>query len=325
MISPKKKEASQFLFPQKNNFSQKIKRINFILLFIPFVFILIWSPISMASAPENTVLKLKVFLDCPDCSPEVFLSQIPFLNLTQEAKEAQVVVRIVSQEQIPEEIKYQINFIGQREFEGDDDSLSISIKSTSSPAEKQQQLAQAVKMGLMRYLGKTPLARYVSIRLEEEVKPTDVEDKWNFWVFSLNASSFLNGEKSYRSQLLFGSFSANRVTEELKISASLGAAYQENLFKFGGQKITSSSESQSFKGLIVKSISEHVSIGAYLSLVSSSFSNIKFGFTPAPAIEFNFFPYSESTRQQLRLLYRFGFSMVNYREETIYEKTKENL
>ena len=45
----------------------------------------------------------------------------------------------------------------------------------------------------------------------------------------------------------------------------------------------------------------------------------------APALEYNFFPYSQSTRRQLRCLYRVGFHSVNYIEQTIFNKTKENL
>ena len=58
---------------------------------------------------------------------------------------------------------------------------------------------------------------------------------------------------------------------------------------------------------------------------SSTYENIKFSLSPQPAIEFNLFPYSESTRRQLRFLYRVGFHSVRYREKTIYDKTSENL
>jgi hypothetical protein len=44
-----------------------------------------------------------------------------------------------------------------------------------------------------------------------------------------------------------------------------------------------------------------------------------------PAIEYDLFPYSESTRRQLRLLYRIGFNHVNYIDSTIYNKLNENL
>ncbi|MCK4495465.1 MAG: hypothetical protein KAU91_03895, partial [Candidatus Aminicenantes bacterium] len=115
------------------------------------------------------------------------------------------------------------------------------------------------------------------------------------------------------------------VTPELKIRLSIGAMYNENEFTFEDEVIESSSDSQNFKGLIVKSLNDHWSIGAYFSANSSKYSNIKLSLTPAPAIEYNLFPYSQSTKRQLRFLYRLGFNSVRYREETIYEKTYENL
>jgi hypothetical protein len=44
-----------------------------------------------------------------------------------------------------------------------------------------------------------------------------------------------------------------------------------------------------------------------------------------PGIEYDIYPYSESTRRQLRLLYKVGYNYVNYFDTTIYDKTKENL
>ena len=44
-----------------------------------------------------------------------------------------------------------------------------------------------------------------------------------------------------------------------------------------------------------------------------------------PAIEYDLFPYSESTRRQLRILYAAGYNYVNYMDSTIYNKIKESL
>ena len=52
---------------------------------------------------------------------------------------------------------------------------------------------------------------------------------------------------------------------------------------------------------------------------------MKFEISPAPVVEYNLFPYSESTRRQLRFLYKIGYDFVRYREETIYDKMKETL
>ncbi len=46
---------------------------------------------------------------------------------------------------------------------------------------------------------------------------------------------------------------------------------------------------------------------------------------PAPAIEYNFFPYSQSTRRQLRVDWKPGYNSYHYRDETIYDKTSEGL
>ena len=45
----------------------------------------------------------------------------------------------------------------------------------------------------------------------------------------------------------------------------------------------------------------------------------------APAVEFNFFPYSMYTRRQLRAQYAVGVSRFQYYEETLYGKLEETL
>jgi hypothetical protein len=177
----------------------------------------------------------------------------------------------------------------------------------------------------MRYAGKMPISRRISIGFMDKVKPTDVEDKWNFWVFSLSLSTFLNGEKIYKSGMYSGSFSATRVTPEWKIRMSLSGTNSKDKFTLEDEVFESTYESYNFNGLIVKSISEHWSLGAFFSVTSATYSNVELSINPAPAIEFNLFPYSDSTRRELRFLYRIGYKSVRYREETIYEKTYENL
>ena len=42
-----------------------------------------------------------------------------------------------------------------------------------------------------------------------------------------------------------------------------------------------------------------------------------------PGIEYDIFPYSQSTRKQLRILYSIGYNYFNYTDTTIYDKTEE--
>jgi hypothetical protein len=96
-------------------------------------------------------------------------------------------------------------------------------------------------------------------------------------------------------------------------------------FDFGDDIYESSSHGYGFSGLVVKSLSQHWSAGAFFSITSSTFSNLKWGVNVSPAVEFNLFPYSESTKKQFRVLYRIGYTGARYIEETVYFETAESL
>jgi hypothetical protein len=83
--------------------------------------------------------------------------------------------------------------------------------------------------------------------------------------------------------------------------------------------------SKSLDNLIVKSLSDHWSIGATFDISGSTFRNTKLNYDFYPSIEYNIFPYSQSTRRQLRLLYGIGYAYNKYIDTTIYNKVEENL
>ena len=76
---------------------------------------------------------------------------------------------------------------------------------------------------------------------------------------------------------------------------------------------------------MVKSISDHWSVGGSLSLSASSYNNLDFKSALMPGIEYDLYPYSQSTRRQLRFLYRIGHNYANYTDTTIYDKMEEHL
>jgi hypothetical protein len=75
----------------------------------------------------------------------------------------------------------------------------------------------------------------------------------------------------------------------------------------------------------VKSLGEHWSVGARGQIRSSTFDNTKLRLAAAPAIEFNFFPYSAYQRRQLRAQYSLGVQRQTYHEETLFGKLEETL
>ena len=308
-------------------FRIKIKNIMAImgLLFCPFL-----HSGAFAQTQPNEAVALKesapkVFIDCAMCDMDFIRKEIAFINYVSERREAQVYILITTQKTESGDEEYTISFTGQNEFEGNNHALNYLAEKTYTADEVKKGLANIIKMGLMRYVAKTPVSSRVSINFSEKVKPTSVVDKWNFWVFSLSADSFLSGEQSYDDWMLWGSFSANRVTPDLKIRLSISGTFEKTEFRLEDQVIESSYESRSFSGLVVKSINDHWSAGGYFSAYSSSYNNIRLGLNPAPAIEYDLFPYSQSTKKQLRFLYRAGFNPVRYREETIYDKKSDNL
>jgi len=267
----------------------------------------------------------KVYIDCGICDIEYIKTEITFVNYVRDRKEAEVHILITTQSTGSGGREYTLSFSGQNEFQGVDDTIKYFSNKTNTEDEIRKELVKTIKMGLMAYVAKRPIANRMAVSYAEPPKPKAIVDKWNSWVFSLSTSGYFNGEQSYKYQSINGNFSASRITPDIKIKLGLSASYINQSYRYSGTTIDSDQESYSFSGLLVKSISEHWSFGGFLGASSSSYSNIRFDLSPAPAVEYNFFPYSQSTRRQLRFLYRLGFRMVRYREETIYLKIKENL
>jgi len=175
------------------------------------------------------------------------------------------------------------------------------------------------------FLMQTPLAEYLSVAFQQRLKPNSVDDPWNFWVFYVSANGRLNGEESRQYYSIRGNFSANRITPEWKIRLGINGNFDESNFEYEQETIKSKSERQSASGMVVKSLTDHWSVGGWTGWTHNTYSNQASVFYIAPAIEYNIFPYDESTRRQLRIMYRIGFSYNKYIEETIFEKIQEDL
>jgi hypothetical protein len=174
---------------------------------------------------------------------------------------------------------------------------------------------------LIPFISKTPQADYIAISYQKKTNPVAVKDKWNNWVFFISGSADLEFEESDRKTELDGAISAEHVTPDWRISLGLRSDY--NL-----REIESSSyvtKNPSFRGMIVRSINDHWSIGGYTSAISSDSYNTKLAASIAPAIEYNVFPYSVSTRREFRFLYKPEYVDVAYKDSTIYFKKEEKL
>ncbi len=267
---------------------------------------------------------LKVFLDAPGGDLTALTKDIPFVVFVSSLGEADIHVAMAGPSPAAGG-EFVLTFSGRNAFQGDNNVLRFAPPPAAPPDEVTKSLARTLRLGLVRYAAKTPVAKRLSVSFEDKVKPTAVADPWHFWVFSLGTDGFLSGEESYGYGSYNGSFSATRVTPDLKLRASLSSSISRQKFIYEDETIDSRSESVAFSGLAVKSLGEHWSAGVTIGAQTSSYRNIDRDFTLAPAVEYNVFPYADSTKRQLRLLYRVGLQAVRYREITIYDRLSETL
>lgn len=267
----------------------------------------------------------KVFIDCNRCDTDYIRTEITFVNYVRDSKDAQVHVLITTQSTGSSGIEYSLMFNGQKDLVGVDNKLKYVSQNTDTADEIRKGLVRTLKIGLVPYAARTPVADMISVSFQDDIKPAATKDKWDYWVFNLGGRGYINGEKMSRYYSINGSFSANRVTPEFKFRSSYSANKSKDQFFFNSGTFTSTSKSHNFNLLAVKSISDHWSVGGGLSANSSTYSNIKLAINPAPALEYNYFPYSESTQRQLRFLWKPGFYSYRYDKETIYNKTSEKL
>src|SRR3989339_344570 len=285
-----------------------------------------------STSPDTTTLYQKdavnIYIDCPGFDLNHIKENIRFVNYVRDRKEAYVHIMVNNQATGSGGYEYSVFFIGQFQFSGTNDTLKFNTEPTSTEEETRAQLLNVLKLGLIRYIAKTPQASFISIQYNgnNEGAGENVKDKWDNWVFSFNLGGWFQGEDSYKYSNAWGSVSARRITPDWKLIFSLSESYNESYYKIDDTtSYISSNNSNSFRNVTVKSLNDHFSAGGSISLNTSTYNNYKFKASLAPALEYNLFKYSESTRKQLRFLYTIGVNQAYYNDTTIFNKTEELL
>ena len=276
---------------------------------------------------DSTTKLLNIFLDCSGCSDDYFKTNMPFASFVRDMNDAEVRIQVFTQYTGGSGTEYTIDFSGQKQFSGLKDTIVYIADREMTADLRREKLLSKITIGLMRFIAKMPLSNDVKITFNKmpDKIVNEVEDPWDRWVFSLSLSSNMSGVKSSNSLSLWSDVSASRTTEDLRNSFSFSNSYSENNYSYESNSIKTVSLSRSFSADIVKSLSSNWSLGGWFYYNTSKYSNIDSKFSFAPGIEYNFFPYSESARHQLRLNYMIYSNFNKYTYETIYLKTKETL
>ena len=299
------------------------------ILFALFCLYAGWGAVSArAQNAPDSLAALTVFLDCDDCDEDYIRTEIAFVDYVRDRKEAQVHLLITTQ-RTGGGREFTLTFIGREVFAGVNDTLRYVSSNTDTDDERRAGLVRTIKLGLVRYVARTPMAALLDVRFEEGATPagqtTPENDPWNFWVFRVGTNGSFNAEESTDFLRLSGNLSANRVTEDWKIQLSANGNYRRSNFDLGEETITSTNRNGSFNGLVARSLGGQWAVGGFASVSTSSFNNTDLSITVAPALEYNLFPYAESTRREFRLTYRLNFRAFDYEEVTVFDKTSEQL
>jgi len=280
---------------------------------------------------------VRVFLDCPDtfCDFDYYRTEITFVNWVRDRTFAQVHVLVTTQ-QTGGGQEYTLAFIGLERFAGTADTLRWTSQRTDTQDDIRRGIAGVLRLGLVRFAAKTPLARRLEVSYSAPpVTSGQIHDPWNYWVFSASISGFMNGEKSFKSQNWFGSLSADRVTEKWKMNFSVGQNYNQSDFhvpvydstgaQIGEEHIRAITRGDDESALLVRSLSTHWSVGIRGLASSSTYFNQERVLRVAPGLEYDVVPYSQSTRRLLTFRYEIGPTLYRYRDTTIYNRIKETL
>ena len=263
----------------------------------------------------------------PDASSHI-KQEINYINYVRDRKVADLVIIETDERNAAGGRKYSFFFEGQNICAGMKDTLTLDSTPDDTYESRREKKINCLKKGLVRYVLKTPLGNYLDVSFSEPLSETVSTDKWNSWVFRSSLHGFGFANQSRKSYDFSTSLSASRITEDWKLDYD--ASYSVGLSEFnwvdtaGVEQVeTNRATSSGVYALMVKSLGEHWSVGLMTSLSNSYYLNYHAHFEFKPGIEFNIYPYSQSTRKQLRFMYTIGPVWNNYMEETEYFKIHE--
>jgi hypothetical protein len=297
-----------------------------------------------AAGPDSLTLQaqaIRVFLDCQGrargCDRDFFVTEINFVNWMRDRFDADVQILSQALTNGGGGIEFTITFIGRNKFQGMADTLLLNTLPNDADDKVRRELARVFKLGLTRYVARSPIASRVQIAYalpngsarQPQVGAANLKDPWNLWTYSTNANTFVRAED--RQQQINGSlsFSANRSTADWKLNFSMSGNINESKFKIPATQtrpaftVTNEQRTYNLNSLTVRSLSTHWSAGMKLGVGYSDFLNQDIALRVQPAIEYNYFPWTEQTRRQLTFLYNIGPNYYDYQRETVYGETSE--
>jgi len=288
-----------------------------------------------AAQESGSADRLRVFFDCQmmGCFDEdYFVRGIPWVDWVRDREDSDVHL-LTTGTSAGGGFSFDIQFIGSGDFEGQDVALGVFSSSTDTDDERREMLLGRYELALAAFAGRTGMADLLSVEYADpdsgggrtqQPPAGEVDDPWDLWVFTLGLNGGGNGESSFSSFRASASAGADRISEEWKFTSDFRFSYNESEFEVpDAEPITTLRRSSSASMLLVRSLGPQWGIGGRTSVSSSTFSNYDLVATVRPALEYNVFPYAESSRRILTFQYQIGPEFVRYDEPTVFDEEEE--
>lgn len=297
---------------------------------LPFLSLMLLLAITSVRAQmSEDIERLNVFVDCGSCDMNYLKQEINYVNHAIDPFVAQVHVFIATQGLNSGGTLYKISFIGKGELEDNKLNLDFETDPTATSVESNRGLKRSIEMGLVAFLANTPMSDQIELKIKNDhpvaARPQAVSGPLDNWIFELSANANWDNESSKSIINTSYALDADYVTPEWRIRMRPYYSYRQQKVENNGEDIISIRRRSYVSSSVVKSLSDHWSVGFFHSLNNSTYSNIKFANWIAPALEYNIFPYSEVPFKEFTVAYRVGWLSQDYYQETIYFKIDEEV
>lgn len=270
---------------------------------------------------------IRLFLDCRRCDSAHIRGEITFVNHVREPDLAQVHLLVTDQQTGGGGRLYTLAFLGRGDLVGVDNTLSYHSPQSNSSAEERDGLVGMMKLGLASYAARTPLAPALTLHFEETegAMITPLHDPWRHWTFEVYGGGNMNFESNQNAWSGRYGFYANHVSEEWKVQLRPYFNHNGRVIRRDEGDVRSSQSRHGFDSYLIRSVGPHWGTGFFGNYLTHTQDNLRHRYTAGPGVEYSVYPYAESTRRQITFTYRTNLEVVEYFQETIYEKLEETL
>jgi hypothetical protein len=274
----------------------------------------------------------QVYIDCSSCDYNHIRREINFVTYVRDQEMADIHVFITDEGTGGGGREYEFSFIGQRDFEGTQYTLSHYIGRNATAEETREALNNYLTMGFASFMLQTPLGRNFSLNYNGNGGNVDnkqgINDPWDHWVFEIYAGSIeLQMESNQNEFDSRWGFYADRVTDEWKVRIRPYFNYDrvEIEQSEGDQPVISSRKRHGLESYAIRSLSNHWSVGLFGTYLTEDERNYRHEASLNTGIEYSLFPYEQATRKAITFTYQVGYTYADYYEETIFGYTEQNL